>query len=210
MAPGRTGGVQSGNGLDGQNHVLRQVLRAVAAATNGPDPYMAGHSWRVAEYADRLAVTLGLSTEQRFLLHLAALFHDIGVLSTPAYILRKPSVLAEDEMEEVRIHPVRGATIFGADPALQPVAQAIRHHHERVDGTGYPDGLAGDAIPLFSRIILIAETYEALTHHRPYRRALTASEALRRLQESAGTQLDPHLVEAFIPIVLGDAKTSSQ
>jgi HD-GYP domain-containing protein (c-di-GMP phosphodiesterase class II) len=193
--------VLDGNGLDGQDHVLREALRAVAGATNGPDPYMAGHSWRVAEYCERLAGALRLPVGDRFLLSVAALFHDIGVLSTPAYILRKPSVLAEEEMEEIRVHPVKGAAVFATSPALEPVALAIRHHHERIDGTGYPDRLAGDAIPLFSRIILIAETYEALTHHRPYRRALPPADALQRLQASAGTQLDARLVEAFIPLV---------
>jgi HD-GYP domain-containing protein (c-di-GMP phosphodiesterase class II) len=164
---------------------------------------MAGHSQRVAEYCDRLAEAMGLSDAERFLLSIAAWFHDIGTLATPAYILRKPSVLAEDEMEEVRVHPVRGAEIFGGSPDLAAVAHAIRHHHERLDGSGYPDGLRGDAIPLFSRMILVAETYEAMTHNRPYRRALPPAEAVRRLREGAGTQFDPELVERFVILVGG-------
>jgi HD-GYP domain-containing protein (c-di-GMP phosphodiesterase class II) len=184
-----------------QGRLLLQALRAVAQATNGPDPYMTGHSQRVAEYCDRLAEAMGLSDGERFLLSIAAWFHDIGTLATPAYILRKPSVLAEDEMEEVRVHPVRGAEIFGGSPELAAVAQAIRHHHERVDGSGYPDGLRGDAIPLFSRMILVAETYEAMTHNRPYRRALSPAEAIRRLREGAGTQFDLEIVERFMPLV---------
>jgi HD-GYP domain-containing protein (c-di-GMP phosphodiesterase class II) len=139
------------------------------------------------------------------MLFVAAAFHDVGYLSTPEYILRKPSVLAEDEMEEVRVHPVRGAEIFGAHPALAEIARAVRHHHERFDGSGYPEGLRGDEIPLFSRIILVAETYEAMTHHRPYRRALSAEEATRRLQESAGSQLDPELVKHFLAILGAEA-----
>jgi HD-GYP domain-containing protein (c-di-GMP phosphodiesterase class II) len=184
-----------------QGRLLLHALQAVAQATNGPDPYMAGHSQRVAEYCDRLANAIGLSAPERFLLSIAAWFHDIGTLATPAYILRKPSVLAEDEMEEIRIHPVRGAEIFGRSPDLAAVALAIRHHHERVDGSGYPDGLCGEAIPLFSRMILVAETYEAMTHNRPYRRALSPAEAVRRLREGAGTQFDPGLVERFVALV---------
>jgi putative nucleotidyltransferase with HDIG domain len=165
---------------------------------------MVGHSGRVVAYCERMAESLGLAARDRRLLMLAAAFHDIGYLATPAYILRKPSALAEDEMEEVRIHPVRGAEVFAREPALAEVARAIRHHHERFDGTGYPDGLRGHAIPLFSRIILVAETYEAMTHHRAYRRALSSAEASRRLAASAGSQLDPDLVEHFLGVVAAE------
>jgi HD-GYP domain-containing protein (c-di-GMP phosphodiesterase class II) len=189
-----------------EEQLLFQVVRAVADATHAGDPYMAGHSSRVAAYCERLADALGLQPRDRLLLFLAAAFHDIGYLTTPPYILRKPSVLAEDEMEEVRIHPVRGADVFATDGTLSEIARAIRHHHERFDGSGYPDGLRGEEIPLFSRIILVAETYEAMTHHRPYRRALRPEEALRRLQESAGSQLDPEIVKHFVAILGADGE----
>jgi polar amino acid transport system substrate-binding protein len=91
--------------------------------------------------------------------------------------------------------------VFGAGPALAEIARAVRHHHEQFDGSGYPEGLRGDEIPLFSRITLVAETYEAMTHHRPYRRALSAEEATRRLQESAGSQLDSEIVKHFLAIL---------
>jgi HD-GYP domain-containing protein (c-di-GMP phosphodiesterase class II) len=91
--------------------------------------------------------------------------------------------------------------VFAIEPSLGEIARAVRHHHERFDGSGYPEGLRGDEIPLFSRIILVAETYEAMTHHRPYRRALSTEEAARRLQESAGSQLDPEIVKHFLTIV---------
>jgi HD-GYP domain-containing protein (c-di-GMP phosphodiesterase class II) len=168
---------------------------------------MAGHSSRVAAYCERIAESLGLPPRDRLLLFVAASFHDVGYLSTPEYILRKPSVLAEDEMEEVRIHPVRGAEVFAAEPSLGEIARAVRHHHERFDGSGYPEGLRGDEIPLFSRIILVAETYEAMTHHRPYRRALTPEEAQRRLHEGAGSQLDPEIVKHFLAIVGPEASS---
>jgi putative nucleotidyltransferase with HDIG domain len=185
--------------------MLLQVLRAVADATHAGDAYMAGHSSRVTSYCERMADSLGLSPRDRLLLTVAAAFHDVGYLATPGYVLRKPSVLAENEMEEVRIHPVRGAEVFAREPALAEIARAIRHHHERFDGTGYPDGLRGEDIPLFSRIILVAETYEAMTHHRPYRRALPAGEAMRRLEESGGSQLDPRLVKDFLEILASEA-----
>jgi HD-GYP domain-containing protein (c-di-GMP phosphodiesterase class II) len=181
--------------------LLFHVVRALADATHASDPYMTGHSSRVAAYCERIADSMGLSPRERLMLFIAASFHDVGYLSTPEYILRKPSVLAEDEMEEVRVHPVRGAEVFGSQPALAEIARAVRHHHERFDGSGYPEGLRGDEIPLYSRIILVAETYEAMTHHRPYRRALTPEEATRRLQESAGSQLDPEIVKHFLAIL---------
>lgn len=197
--------------LDRQRcQVLLQTLRAVSLATNGPDPYMAGHSGRVAEHCDRLAQSMGLSDQQRFLLSLAAWFHDIGNLSTPAYILRTPSVLAEEEMEELRVHPLKGAEMFAGEPALAEIAQAIRHHHERVDGSGYPDGLRGDEIPLFSRIILVADTYEAMTHHRSFRRAMPQAEAIRRIQEGAGKQFDPMIVQHLVAIMATGADPESR
>jgi len=181
--------------------LLMRVVRAVADATHAGDPYMVAHSTRVAAYCDQMAESLGLPRKERLLLYLAAAFHDIGYLATPAYILRKPSVLAEEEMEEVRVHPVRGAEVFATEEGLGDIARAIRHHHERFDGSGYPDGLRGEGIPLFSRIILVAETYEAMTHHRAYRRALSPGDAQRRLQEISGSQLDPEIVKHFLAIV---------
>ena len=181
--------------------LLFHVVRAVADATHAGDPYMTGHSSRVAAYCDKIAEVMKLGPRDRLMLFIAAAFHDVGYLSTPEYILRKPSVLAEDEMEEVRVHPVRGAEVFSGQPALAEIARAVRHHHERFDGSGYPEGLRGDEIPLFSRIILVAETYEAMTHHRPYRRALSTDEATRRLRESAGSQLDPEIVKHFLAIL---------
>lgn len=188
---------------DGER-VLLEVVRAVADAAHAGDPYMAGHSSRVAAYSEQIACSLGLPPRDRLLLSLAAAFHDVGHLATPGYILRKPSVLAENEMEEVRIHPVRGAEVFAGEPGLAEIARAIRHHHERFDGSGYPDGLRGEEIPLLSRIILVADTYEAMIHHRAYRRALPAEDAVRRLQESAGSQLDPEIVKHFLAILAAD------
>lgn len=184
-----------------RERLLDHALKAVALAINAQDPYTLGHSGRVAEYCDRLARSMGLSDDERFLLSLSAWLHDVGNLWTPTYILKKPSVLAEEEMEEMRIHPVKGAEIFGGNPELADVARAIRHHHERMDGTGYPDGLKGEAIPLFSRMILVADAFEAMTHDRAYRRAMPHAEALGRIQEGAGMQFDPKVVEHFVAVL---------
>jgi HD-GYP domain-containing protein (c-di-GMP phosphodiesterase class II) len=184
--------------------ILARVLDAVAQVASGPDPYMTGHAPRVAELCDRVGERLGLSDDERFLLRLTAQIHDIGMLATPSHILRKPSALAAEEMEEVRIHPVKGFELLAGEAVLGPVARAVRHHHERFDGSGYPDGLRGEGIPLFSRIILVCDTYEAMTHHRSYRRALPPAEALRWIQEEAAGQFDPEIVAAFIAVIQKD------
>lgn len=180
--------------------LLLHVVRAVADATHASDPYMAGHSSRVAAYCERIAESLGLPARERLVLFVAAAFHDVGYLSTPEYILRKPSVLAEDEMEEVRVHPVRGAEVFGAEPALAEIARAVRHHHERFDGSGYPEGLAGEEIPSTARILAIADTLEAMTVARPYRAALTYDDVVEEVSRRNAAKFDPVLVRAFLAV----------
>lgn len=193
------------NGIE-KERIQLLALRAVVLAINGRDPYMLGHSERVAEYCERVASSMKLSDYQRYILGLSAWLHDAGNVSTPGYILRKPSALFEEEMEEVMVHPVKGSEIFAKEPELAEVARSIRHHHERFDGTGYPDHLAGEAIPFFSRIILVADAYEAMTHDRAYRRAVPHHEAVERIRQGAGTQFDPEIVERFIA-VLGSGKS---
>ena len=184
-----------------KDRLLLSALKSVATAVNRRDTYASGHSERVAEYCENAARSLNLSDDHSYLLSLSAWLHDLGTLSTPRYILRKPSALLHEEMEEVRVHPIKGAEMFAVEPGLAEVAKTIRHHHERFDGSGYPDGLAGEAIPLFSRIILVADAYEAMTHDRAYRRAVSPSEALDRLREGAGTQFDPAIVESFVTAI---------
>lgn len=187
-----------------RSDVLQKVLRAATRVLSGTDAYMEGHAVRVAECCERVGRSMRLSDRDHFLLSLTAQVHDVGMLSTPAHILRKPSALAEEEMEEVRAHPVKGFELFAGEPALAELARSIRHHHERVDGSGYPDGLSGEAIPLVSRIVLVADSYEALTHHRPYRRAVSHAEALRRIQEAAGAQFDPLVVKHLVAALQAD------
>jgi putative nucleotidyltransferase with HDIG domain len=130
-------------------------------------------------------------------LGLAALLHDVGKISTPDSILLKPAALTEEERAVVRLHSERGARLLGAVPEMEEVAAGVRHHHENYDGTGYPEGLAGEQIPLASRIIHVADAYDAMTSPRPFRDALDHERAVRALTEGAGSQFDPEVVAAF-------------
>jgi HD-GYP domain-containing protein (c-di-GMP phosphodiesterase class II) len=152
----------------------------------------------VARYALFIAERIGLPTELRRSLRLAGLLHDVGKIGIPDRILRKPGVLTDDEFAIVKQHVALGDSIVRDLPDLDEIRGAIRHHHERWDGNGYLHGLAADEIPLLARIIAVGDTFSAMTTSRPYRKAMSTEEALRRLGDAAGTQLDVRLVTAFI------------
>lgn len=157
------------------------------------------HSERVMELAGLLAERLELPGDQRLNLGIAAAYHDIGELGVPAEILDKPGSLAEDERRAVETHPVVGESILRRSVKVREILQAVLYHHERYDGTGYPEGLRSDQIPILARVLAIAETFDALVTPRPYRREpLTREAAYEVLREVAGFQLDPDLVEEFI------------
>jgi len=130
--------------------------------------------------------------------NLGTLFHDIGKIGIPEHILLKPSALSEAEWAEMKTHPVIGANLIGEVPNLERIRPIVLAHHEHYDGSGYPNGLKGDEIPLAAQIISVADTYEAMTSTRPYRQALAHAEAVAELRRVAGTQLNPIVVEAFI------------
>jgi putative nucleotidyltransferase with HDIG domain len=157
---------------------------------------MKGHMRRVARYAAGTARHLGLPREEVERVRRAAAVHDIGKLETPAAIINKPAALSDEEIAAIRRHAVAGERIIArlGDPEL---AAIVRHHHERVDGGGYPDGLAGDEIPLGARIVATADTFDAITSERAYRSARSHREALELIDAEAGTQLDPEVVAAF-------------
>jgi putative two-component system response regulator len=178
--------------------VLFEAIKALASAVDAKDPYTARHSMRVVRLSLILADAIGLSADDKYLLELSAWMHDVGKIGVPDHILTKPTQLTPDEFEVMKGHPVKGGEIVGQIEELAGVADSIRHHHERLDGGGYPDGLRGGAIPLTSRIILIADAFEAMTSNRSYRRSLGRDRAFHELQTHSGSQFDPALVQAFL------------
>jgi HD-GYP domain-containing protein (c-di-GMP phosphodiesterase class II) len=178
--------------------VLFAAIKALASAVDAKDTYTARHSRMVTRLALLLADAIQLSSEERSMLELSAWMHDVGKIGVPDSILTKPSCLTDEEFAVMKAHPVKGGEIVGEIEELGRVADVIRHHHERIDGGGYPDGLRGEAIPLASRIILIADAFEAMTSDRSYRRGLGQAAAVRELEKHGGTQFDADLVRAFI------------
>jgi len=183
--------------LAAQNTVFG-VFEGLLVSVDTKDHYTRAHSEDVTGYALFLADELRLTDEERRLLRLAGLLHDIGKIGIPDGILRKPAPLTGEEYDIVKQHVALGDAIVGAVPQLAEVRAGVRHHHERWDGSGYLDGLQGEAIPHLARILAVADAYSAMTTTRPYRKALGAEEALARLAQAAGTQLDPELAMAFV------------
>jgi diguanylate cyclase (GGDEF)-like protein len=155
------------------------------------------HSWKVAEYAVGIAGRLGWAERDLELLQMAAILHDVGKVSIPDHVLRKPQPLNEREWETIKQNPVRGAEMASRIQGLEKIVPWIRHSFERLDGSGYPDGLSGDDIPLACRILHVADAYDAMRCERPYRPAMSDQEARGELVRGAGTQFDPHCVETF-------------
>jgi hypothetical protein len=179
-----------------------KALEQLGAALEATDPYSHGHSRRVARNAWMLARRMGLGREEVARIRTAAEVHDVGKLETPMSVLRKRGPLTDDEFKVIKRHPVDGARMAAVlgDAELTSI---VRHHHERLDGTGYPSGLSGEAIPLGSRIIAVADTFDAITSARPYRPARSHKKAIDILKFEAGVQLDPSVVRAFCGVYAG-------
>ncbi len=173
------------------------VLTGLVAAVDTKDRYTKQHSEDVARYAVFLADRLGLDPETRRSVELAGLLHDVGKIGIPDAILRKPAPLTTDEYAIVKQHVWLGDAIVRDLPNVEAIRAGVRHHHERWDGTGYLDGLAGEDIPLIARIVSVCDAFSAMTTTRPYRKALSVPEALERLERAAGSQLDPRLAQVF-------------
>ncbi len=176
---------------------LEEKLELMVKAIEARDPYTSGHSRRVSEYALAIARELRLPASELDNIKRAALLHDVGkIYEEFAPLLRKEGKLSPEEVMTMRTHVVRSAQLVATAARLRGAVEAmIKHHHENFDGSGYPDGLAGDAIPIGARIIMIADTLDAMTSDRPYRRALTLSRAIEELEKHAGRQFDPRLVK---------------
>jgi putative nucleotidyltransferase with HDIG domain len=161
----------------------------------------ARHSAAVARYSRALAGAAGASIAQQHVVHTAGLFHDIGKFTVPDSILQTARGLSEKDWEVVRRHPAAGAKIVGQVPGYEPIARAILHHHERIDGAGYPDGLSGNDIPWISRVISVADTYDVMTARDSYNRPRPVAEAVAELRRVAGSQLDARLVSDFVELL---------
>ena len=179
--------------------VTEELLDLMVAAIEARDPYTSGHSKRVANTSTILARAIGLPNAQVERVTVAALLHDVGKIDEAfAPILAKEGRLTPDEWALMKRHPVRSAELVGMLTSLKDVVAPVRHHHENWDGTGYPDGLRGEAIPLTSRIIMFADTLDAITTDRPYRRALGMEEARSEFVKFKGKQFDPNLCEIVL------------
>ena len=178
----------------------REQLNLMVRAVEARDPYTSGHSVRVAEYAKAIARELGLTAKEVDDIETAALLHDVGKMYEEFVpLLRKEGKLTPEERMVMQSHPARGAELVSSSAGMRgAVEEAIKHHHENYDGSGYPEGLAGEAIPVGARIIMIADTLDAMTTDRPYRRALPFERALQELQKYSKSQFDPKLVTTVV------------
>ena len=179
-----------------------RTLAALGAAAEIKDPYILGHQERTSRLAATVAKELGLPPDRVRNITTAGLLHDLGKVSVGEGILNKPGKLSESEFTKMKEHPALGATmIVSGGEALQPLAPIVRHHHERFDGSGYPDGLARENIPLEARILSVADAFDAMTHERAYRKALSTEEALGEIERGVGTRFDREVVDAFLGVV---------
>jgi len=180
------------------NEHFSSMVKGIIAMLELKDPHTKGHSERVAKYSVALARKVGKFSEQELnTLYYSCLIHDIGKMQVSDDILTKPDRLTENEYEVVKMHTIFGVNAIKGIESLQPCIDIVRNHHERWDGTGYPDGLKGEEIPLLTRIAAIADAFDAMTSHRAYRAALTPDEAYSRIIRGAGTQFDPGLIPYF-------------
>ncbi|MDQ2915077.1 MAG: HD domain-containing protein [Chloroflexota bacterium] len=176
------------------------TLQALSNALDVRDSETEGHSRRVVDYMELIIAQLPVAPAHLATLRRGALLHDIGKIGVPDSVLRKPAALSDAEWVIMKRHPEHGARIISRIPFLQDVSRIVRHHHERWDGKGYPDGIAGAAIPLGARIFAVADSFDAMTSDRPYRRAMSVKDARVEVARCRGTQFDPEVVDAFVAV----------
>jgi HD-GYP domain-containing protein (c-di-GMP phosphodiesterase class II) len=174
-----------------------ETIKTLAAAIDAKDPYTRGHSERVSSYSMAITRHLGMSQDEVFRVHIAAILHDVGKLGIREGILNKPGGLSDEEFEIMQQHPAIGAQIMSPIKMLKDIIPGIRNHHETWDGKGYPDQLKGEDIPMVARIIKIADTFDAMTSTRPYQSAMTLEYVLAKMNSLAGSQFDPVVMDAF-------------
>ena len=181
-----------------------EVVAALGAALAAKDPSTMAHTERCSRHAANLARELGLGKKETSIVRLASLLHDIGKLAVPDQILFKPGPLNEEEWESMKQHPTAALRILGQIRSLTDVTPSIVHHHEHFDGSGYPDGLAGQDIPIASRILLVTDAFDAMTNDRSYRKAMSIKAAVEELTHNKGGQFDPKVVDAFLRVLVRD------
>ncbi len=177
-----------------------ESVRSLVEAIEIRDPYTCGHSVQVAELAVLTARKMGFNTEELKYIEYAGLLHDVGKIAVPEVVLQKTLKLTDEELEIIKKHPVLSAQVVEPILALRHIVDWVRHHHERWDGQGYPEGRRGTQIPLASRILAVCDTYSAMTSERPYRKALSDEDAVREMKRVSGTQLDPEVVAVFLTL----------
>lgn len=186
--------------LQDLSELFYKTIKSIAQALDAKDKFTHGHSLRVTLYSLALAKTLDLSDDLLEEIETTGLLHDIGKIAIPEKILLKPGKLTEEEFEVIKTHPELGERLVEGIEKLKLISGWLRSHHERYDGKGYPEGLAGEQIPISSRIIAIADTYDAMTSNRSYRRALSHDFAMQEIKRCAGSQFDPELATLFVNI----------
>jgi putative nucleotidyltransferase with HDIG domain len=186
--------------VDRQRELLLATIRALISALDAKDHYTRHHSTRVTEYALAIANRMGLAASEVRDLELAGWLHDIGKIAVPEGVLNKPERLNDEELRHIRVHPSEGARILEPVVELNRVSEIVRWHHERYDGSGYPDGLAKLAIPIGARILAVADTYDAMTSDRPYRRGMAHNVAVKEIVRCSGAQFDPEIVDHFLAL----------
>jgi HD-GYP domain-containing protein (c-di-GMP phosphodiesterase class II) len=184
-----------------QSHFKGDLILSLANFLEMHDEYTQGHSINVADYSKQIAKEMKLSPDVVDEIYWSGVMHDIGKLLIPKEILSKTSRLTDAEFELIRLHPDLAADALSENPELSNISQIIRHHHERFDGKGYPSGLKGVGIPLASRIICVADAYEAMTSNRPYSQKRSSADGILELQQCSGSQFDPEITQTFISIL---------
>ena len=195
------GSLENAHLIDSMKQSFVSSILSLATALEAKDPYTRGHSNRVATYSAIIARRLGLDEERVESIRLMSLMHDIGKIGIPDRIIMKPESLTSEEFSQIKRHPLYGLRIIQPLIENKPELGCIRNHHERFDGTGYPDGLRGDAIPLEARIMTVSDCFDAMTSDRPYRSAMSRREALREIEKNRGTQFSGEIVDVFLEVI---------
>ncbi len=176
---------------------LHELIDVITTTLDARDPYTFEHSFRVAKYSEAISVAMGLDSEIHERVHIAAHIHDFGKVGVSDKVLNKPGKLTKEEMEEMQLHSRIGYNILQRLPLFRKLSNIVLYHHERVDGQGYPEGLSGVTIPLESRIIAVADAFDAMTSDRSYRAGRSFEDAAREINEHSGEQFSPIVVEHF-------------